>query len=336
MEYREQQHRNLCAALAVLTHIIVLCPLFLSFVTQKHQHKQNELTNPLPAINTHLHPRLSAPVVLYSGPIGKPGAQQTSAQKTPPPTQTEKGAAKAEPGIATAATGSDKQNIAQKVSPKAVPKKAPRIIKAHYNGPIIPTRESAQEVPQPATKVITPEKEKPKPEQKSTETKDQAEIPSMFQAAEKPAQEQDSHDADGIRRRRLTLADLFKNMPHLMNKLSQESGDGDQLVVVQGDMKYYSFLKIFLSHINQVFAFHGGPQKMHTFAQSGKLHRNAGLNVVIDREGKVLSRTLTHSSGHEPADQLILEAIDLANPFPPVPSHFTHKTVRIELVSVVR
>jgi TonB family protein len=335
VEYRQYQHRNLCAVLALLGHIIVLCPLFLSFVAHQRQQQRNELTNPLPAINAHLHPTLSAPVVLYSGSIGKSG-QAAPAPKSPPPSTTDddkQGSLKTEPGHSGATKGVEQKTAAQKITPEPKPKsiKEKRILKAHFNGPILPARKSDQEIAQPITEIIKEQKETQEKESEQT-----AEIPSMFQAAEKPFEQEQQNDPNGLRKRRLTLSDLFRTMPHLMNKLSKESEQGDQLVVVQGDMKYYTFLKVFLTHINQVFAFHGGPQKMHDFAQDGKLKKNAGLSVVIDRQGKVLSHAITHSSGHQPADELITQAVDLASPFPPVPPHFTHKTVRIELVSVVR
>ncbi|MFS8506652.1 MAG: TonB C-terminal domain-containing protein [Candidatus Babeliales bacterium] len=101
-------------------------------------------------------------------------------------------------------------------------------------------------------------------------------------------------------------------------------------------MKYYSFFNQFLTHINQVFAFHGGPEKFSSYIQSGKQLKNAALFVIIDQQGKVLSRSITSSSGYAPADALILQAVDQASPFPPVPQHFNHKTVRIELISMIR
>lgn len=160
-------------------------------------------------------------------------------------------------------------------------------------------------------------------------------VPELFKAAP-DSNTSPEQETGSIRRRQLTLADLFRTLPHVMKKLSGESGDGDQLVVVQGDMNYYGFLKNFLEHINQVFAFHGGPAQLLSYAKSGKITQNAGLSVVIDRQGNLISKQLRHSFGHTDADALILKTVDMASPFPPVPSHIQHKTVRVELISVIQ
>lgn len=161
----------------------------------------------------------------------------------------------------------------------------------------------------------------------------------FFKATENPSnltQKQETTTENQIRSRQLELADLFKSMPHYPQTEGHSNGTTDQLLVVQGDMKYYSFFNQFLNHINQVFAFHGGPEKLSGYIQSGKRLKNAGLFVIIDQQGKVLSRSITSSSGYAPADALILQVVDLASPFPPVPQHFNHKTVRIELISMIR
>jgi TonB family protein len=145
----------------------------------------------------------------------------------------------------------------------------------------------------------------------------------------------DNAQEGAVRRRQLELADLFKTMPHYNTTEGNGSGNTKQLVVVQGDIKYYSFFNQFLTHINQVFAFHHGPEKIARYAQTAKGLKNAGLTVVIDQHGKVLSKSITSSSGYEPADALILQAVDQASPFPPVPQHFNHQTVRIELITML-
>ena len=161
----------------------------------------------------------------------------------------------------------------------------------------------------------------------------------FFKATEKPSnltQKQETINETQIRSRQLELADLFRTMPHHAKTEGNNAGNTEQLLVVQGDMKYYSFFNQFLNHINQVFAFHRGPEKLSSYIQSGKQLKNAGLFVIIDQQGKVLSRSITSSSGYAPADALILQVVDLASPFPPVPQHFNHKTVRIELISMIR
>lgn len=315
-------HHKSCAALSILIHVLFLCSIFLSFITL--QKKKKELPEkPLqPALNQHLPTSIAAPVILYSGPIGMPQHKllpQTHPSQTAI-TQTEQ---------ATADKQGQKDSEKESAPKKENTAKAKRVLRATYHGPL---KLDSSSLSAPTT-LETIKHEKTKEE---VAIKTDSEIPELFQAAQPNGSEkEETADSGEIRKRRLELADLFKTMPHLMKKLTESSEPGEQLVVVQGDMKYYSFLKTFLQHINQVFAFHGGPEKLLTMAKAGHLKKNAGLSVVINQQGHVLSKKITHSSGHQPADSLILDAIEQANPFPPVPKHFNHKTVRVELISMV-
>jgi hypothetical protein len=123
-------------------------------------------------------------------------------------------------------------------------------------------------------------------------------------------------------------------MPHTLKQIASEGKDGEELVIVQGDMKYYSFLKQFLKHINEVFTFHGGPQKLIALAQSGSIKQSAGISVIINKKGAVIDKKLVKTTGCPQADLLLLNAIESASPFPPVPHHFGHEQVRVELISI--
>lgn len=180
------------------------------------------------------------------------------------------------------------------------------------------------------TQNTIPEEEKP-----TAPIAEPTKAPTLFEAAEKPFKQSKETDTGQVRRRQLTLADLFKGMPHMMKKIAEGVQDSQELVIVQGDMKHYSFLKKFVTHINQVFAFQGGPEKMLNWAQNGSIKQRAGISVTIDRKGNVLSSRLMRSCGHTQADELLLNAINAASPFPPVPAHIAQKTVRVELVSIV-
>ncbi len=172
-----------------------------------------------------------------------------------------------------------------------------------------------------------------------------SEIPTLGLFSAQPAQHtkksektaySDQKSGD-VRKRRLTLADLFTTMPHTNPEGSSQEGNGtagNQLVITQGDIRHYSFLQKFIGHINDSFTFYGGPKKLSAWAQKGAIKRNAGLAVSIDRKGNVLKIELLNSSGHPEVDAILLEGIKIASPFPPVPENITHEKVRVELISV--
>ncbi len=297
-----------------IIHLFIIGIIFIS-LTPEHmftfQKKKATKPTPLAFANTTQPTPLPAPVVLYYA--------NTPQSQALPPTKlvasaTEKNPLKDQP--ATTKSNPFLENLPPE------PLQKPEVKK------------------QPVTEKKSLKKEEETQKKKSTNTISVLSETGFFKVSEAPiehSEKKESADASHIRRRQLELADLFKTMPHYNNKTEgNQSGSSDQLVVVQGDMKYYSFFNQFLTHINQVFAFYGGPEKFSSYIQSGKQLKNAALFVIIDQQGKVLSRSITSSSGYAPADALILQAVDQASPFPPVPQHFNHKTVRIELISMIR
>ena len=177
---------------------------------------------------------------------------------------------------------------------------------------------------------------KPKVEPAKKQKTNLIALPKKPTGTQKVSEKQET-DSDEIRKRKLTLADLFKTLPHVMeevNKHSQEGGS-DQLVIAQGDMRYYSFLKKFIGHMNQVFGFKGGPGQLERWAQEGKIKKNVGISIVIDRKGNVLKVEFLTRSGYQPFDDLTQETVQEASPFPPVPAQFKEKTVRVELTSAL-
>ena len=170
---------------------------------------------------------------------------------------------------------------------------------------------------------------------------EKTEEPALFKIAEESSLSFGGRtfaNAEELRRYKLTLADLFKKMPHHLTAeqitTGTEKGSGKQtLVISQGDMKYYSFLQKFVTHINQVFSFHGGPDKARVWAKKGLIKKNTGISIVIDKAGKVINVILTYSSGYKPFDELSIDTVKQASPFPPVPDYFNHEKVRIELSS---
>jgi len=303
-----------------IIHLFIIGIIFIS-LTPEHmftfQKKKATKLTPLAFANTTQPTPLPAPVVLYYG--------HTKTQQTSPST----------PQIAKPLQSqllSNKESFTKEYQKNEHPTEnlAPQSLQK--------LEREKQETIQEAKQKSLEKKEKTK-QKKSPTVISSASETGFFKATEKPfesTQKQEATTESQVRKRQLELADLFKTMPHHTKTESHNAGNTDQLLVVQGDMKYYSFFNQFLTHINQVFAFHGGPEKLSSYIQSGKRLKNVGLFVIIDQQGKVLSRSITSSSGYAPADALILQVVDLASPFPPVPQHFNHKTVRIELISMIR
>lgn len=301
---------------SLIIHFFVIGAIFIVLVPQDTvtfiKKKITQVTTITPANTTQPTP-LPAPVVLYYA--------NTSQSQALPPTE-------------LVASDSEKNTL----------KDQPAQTKSNPSLKNLPP-ESLQKLEGKKEETIEKAKQKSIEKKEKIEQKKSPTVISsvsetgFFKATEKPSkltQKQEATTENQIRSRQLELADLFRTMPHHTKTEGNNAGNTDQLLVVQGDMKYYSFFNQFLTHINQVFAFHGGPEKLSGYIQSGKRLKNAGLFVIIDQQGKVLSRSITSSSGYAPADELILQVVDLASPFPPVPQHFNHKTVRIELVSMIR
>ena len=146
----------------------------------------------------------------------------------------------------------------------------------------------------------------------------------------------DVKSGSSLQKRALTLEDLFRTLPHLTQERTEQGIDGKEtLIITQGDMKYYSFLKDFIQHMNNTFNFDNGPQKMEEWMRKKLLVRNTALSIVIDKKGAVQSVKVTASSGFEPFDKLAVATVYKASPFAPVPDHFKQDLVRVELTSTL-
>lgn len=159
--------------------------------------------------------------------------------------------------------------------------------------------------------------------------------PSLFSVPQeiKKTDGNDHYEDNGdLRSKKLTLADLFKSLLPPQEKSDNVTTDG-MLIISQGDMKYYSFLQKFITHINQVFAFHGGPAQVRNWLQKGFLQKNTALSIIIDKKGSVLDVDITQSSGYIPFDELSIKTVHQASPFPPIPDRIGHDKVRVDLSS---
>lgn len=171
----------------------------------------------------------------------------------------------------------------------------------------------------------------------STTLLEKTDHPAIFSLPKEPkkAETIKDHGTDhsGLRNKKLMLEDLFKDLLPANTTHDENTTADGMLIISQGDMKYYSFLQKFITHINQVFSFHGGPALAHTWTRKGVLSKNAALSVVIDKQGKVLDAKITQSSGYKPFDELSLKTVYQASPFPPIPDRLQHDKVRVDLAS---
>ena len=192
----------------------------------------------------------------------------------------------------------------------------------------------------------------PKTDQLSTELQEKKEAPvalsviekettlsdkPLFNVAVVPAPghaivEKETGTTGSMRKRKLTLADLFKSIPVTHEKNNPGEGTGDnQLIVVQGDVRYYTLWSNFLTHANQVANFHGILKQLRIWHAEGKIKRITTMSVTIDRKGNLIEYRMTQSSGYQAADDLLIKGIKLAAPFPPIPASIAHDSIRYDI-----
>lgn len=298
---------------ALLIHAVLLSALFIKFITleqerQKEQIQKQKMAQPI-----------AAPVLLYATPAINPAPTKKIAtpQKVTSPSipsfskkELQEAAQQAKEEMNDKSLHSTKNDILKKDTLAKQIKK--EIVK----------QKPIQETKKQATNLISIPKE---PTQKEKE------------AFKKISEAKTETDSDEVRKRKLTLADLFKTMPHAMEEVQKHATEGgsDQLVIAQGDIRYYSFLKKFITHMNQVFAFRDGPNILQKWAGEGLIKKNVGISIVIDKKGNVLEIIFLSSSGYTPFDELTKKTVQEASPFPPAPEQFKEKTFRVELTSAL-
>lgn len=145
-----------------------------------------------------------------------------------------------------------------------------------------------------------------------------------------------SSKEDTVRKKTLTLSDLFKNTTfpddsaHMLGE-----GSGQPVVIREGDMRYYSVWAKFLQHLNDVVRFNRVKNKTPLFAwiQSGLVKNNIFCGITVTRDGKVLDIDLITSSGYQPFDSVCMADIWSASPFPPLPDSMKQEKARFEVRS---
>lgn len=142
---------------------------------------------------------------------------------------------------------------------------------------------------------------------------------------------------DGTRKRKLILSDLFKDLSQFQFYTSQtdqnSTGDGAPAVIVQGDIRYHSFVTSIVEHINSTSKHRNGDTIIRSLIQAGTIKQNLKLSITLEKSGKVLDARTLVSSGCPQLDSFWVTTAYEASPFAPLPAHFKRDMVRVELVT---
>lgn len=137
-----------------------------------------------------------------------------------------------------------------------------------------------------------------------------------------------------------SLADIFNHArstfssPHV-EELQEGEGSGQPVVIREGDMKYYSLWATFLKHLNDTARFNRirKPVPLDEWIRTKKVTHNLQCGITVNKKGEVLDITIVTSSGYKPFDQLCIQDIWAASPFPPLPDQLKKETARFEVKS---
>ena len=158
------------------------------------------------------------------------------------------------------------------------------------------------------------------------------------------------HTAQTKPRKKLTLADIFtKEVLAPLSTLSSinqgttglsntSEGNGEQIVVREGDMRYYTLWAKFLEHLNQVAHFNHiqNNSQAYEWLRTGLIKNNFYCAVYTNKQGIILGVDIITSSGYKPFDDMCIYDIHSASPYPPLPESFPQNRVRYEIVRYVR
>lgn len=140
----------------------------------------------------------------------------------------------------------------------------------------------------------------------------------------------------------LTLKDIFNHArktfasnPHISDLQAPGDAAGQPIVIREGDMKYYSLWAGFLKHLNSTARFNRvqKPVPIAEWIKSKKIKQNMQCGITINKKGEVQAIDITISSGYTEFDQLCIEDIWSASPFPPLPDQLGKTVARFEVKS---
>lgn len=140
-----------------------------------------------------------------------------------------------------------------------------------------------------------------------------------------------------------SLADIFNHarqnftLPKKTPLQIDGDGAGQPLVIREGDMQYYSLWSTFLTHLNNAARFNRikSPAPITEWIQLGLLKNNLQCGITINKKGEVQDISIILSSGHVTYDELCIQDIWSASPFPPLPDQLGKKVARFEVRSYI-
>ncbi len=146
----------------------------------------------------------------------------------------------------------------------------------------------------------------------------------------------------------LSLAQLFKNARQDLHNLTMQGaisakkagtetgsddGSGHQVVIKEGDMKYYTLWAKFLNHLNQAARFNrrGKERLIQEWVATEQIRYVFQCGITVDLQGKVIDVEINHSSGSKKFDDFCLSDIYSAVPYPPLPPSIGKTSARFEV-----
>lgn len=136
-----------------------------------------------------------------------------------------------------------------------------------------------------------------------------------------------------------TLADMFNharqnfNFPQKSNLKAAGDGAGQPLVIREGDIQYYSLWSTFLNHLNNAARFNRvkNPVPLGQWVENKFIKNHLQCGITVNKKGEVQDIDIILSSGYTPYDELCIQDIWSASPFPPLPDQLGKKVARFEV-----
>ncbi len=136
-----------------------------------------------------------------------------------------------------------------------------------------------------------------------------------------------------------TLAEMLNQarrnfkMPQKSNLQVDGDGAGQPLVIREGDIKYYSLWSSFLKHLNNAARFNRVKNKvpLEQWLSNKLIKNHLQCSITINKKGDVEDIDIILSSGYKPYDELCIQDVWSASPFPPLPDQLGKNVARFEV-----
>ena len=138
-----------------------------------------------------------------------------------------------------------------------------------------------------------------------------------------------------------TLVDIFNharktfsNTPHATDLQMPGDGAGQPIVIREGDIKYYSLWSTFLKHLNNAAQFNRVQHRVpvQEWIASKKITENLQCDITINKKGEIIDIAIRLSSGYKPFDEICIQDIWSASPFPPLPDQLGKSIAQFEVI----